>query len=329
MGLGIAVILILSLGVYTFLTVRSLPKTALKGDLGPDGAKGDIGPSGLKGDKGDKGDQGVAGPQGPIGESLAGPAGPPGPKGDQGVVGPKGDTGPAGPVGVGGNNYTLISTTMDLLGGDMAGNPLPVQGCDTKCDENDECIAYVVADDMPLDANCFLKNVTASPPTNRPFTRLYTKNKAVAANKLISVTKPLPVKVVRITIPGDNRIINLSELEVYNDKGINIALNRPVVGSPVDWSGELSRLVDGNKDPSWGGNSIAHTIATTDPFIQVELPDDVDMRMLTNVVVYNRTDCCNDRIVGAKLEFVAPDKTIYTANTKILTADAIQKFIAN
>ena len=53
------------------------------------------------------------------------------------------------------------------------------------------------------------------------------------------------------------------------------------------------RAFDGNTDGNWSSNSVAHTQNEEEPWIQVDIGF---IDMITHITLYNRTDCCGDRL---------------------------------
>jgi hypothetical protein len=113
-------------------------------------------------------------------------------------------------------------------------------------------------------------------------------------------------KGVRIThvIISHNNYIHVQELEIYNRKNINIArTNRggrasaSDLGAPV-WQGYPNRAIDGNKSSSEKWPNSNHTYRGGNRWLRVNInPADY----VTRVVVYNRPDCCQSRLRGAKM----------------------------
>jgi len=106
---------------------------------------------------------------------------------------------------------------------------------------------------------------------------------------------------VKISLPG-KKILSLAEVEVYDDNNKLIS-KKARTSQSSDYSknkGRSNRAVDGNTDGKWSGNSITHTKhpSTINPWWQVNLKGG---HRISKVVVYNRTDCCSQRIAGAKI----------------------------
>ncbi|WP_240359634.1 Vps62-related protein [Pyxidicoccus trucidator] len=83
--------------------------------------------------------------------------------------------------------------------------------------------------------------------------------------------------------------------EVEAALGANLALGKPALQSSnyPHGGGEAMRAVDGNTSGNWGHNSVTHTDNQLQPWWQVDLQG---IQPLSNVVLYNRTDCCSERL---------------------------------
>ncbi len=76
---------------------------------------------------------------------------------------------------------------------------------------------------------------------------------------------------------------------------VNLALGQAAAQSSVLDGAVPSRAVDGNTNGNWSGGSVTHTNLNQDPWWQVDLGV-VDS--IASVDVWNRTDCCGDRLKG-------------------------------
>lgn len=92
----------------------------------------------------------------------------------------------------------------------------------------------------------------------------------------------------------------------------NIARRGVAAQSSTCWGGEASRAIDGNTNQQWGGNSIAHTCDAG--WWQVELQSE---QAVSYVIIYNRLDCCSDRLNDAELQ-VLDGSGIVIANQTIV-----------
>lgn len=133
-----------------------------------------------------------------------------------------------------------------------------------------------------------------------------------------------------------NAALNLLEIEVYDCRGRLIdpvqngfrATLGPQYGSAAIFGPQF--LIDGKKTTwDYTNGGLASTSEKSTAFMEIDLGA---MRYISAVVIYNRIDCCRDRIIGTVLSFRTSDQTIafkYPINTVALTyrvdADAIGK----
>jgi hypothetical protein len=73
----------------------------------------------------------------------------------------------------------------------------------------------------------------------------------------------------------------------------NVALNKATKQSSQGWGGEPKRAVDGNTSGNYGHKSVTHTQAKKESWWQVDLAGVYDIETIN---VYNRTDCCGERL---------------------------------
>lgn len=97
---------------------------------------------------------------------------------------------------------------------------------------------------------------------------------------------------VRISLPdnGKTRALSLAEVEVFGEL-TNVAKDRPTQQSSNAHGRTSENAVDGNTDGSWNGASVTHTNFETDPWWEVDLGD---VYNISHIIIYNRTDCCNE-----------------------------------
>ncbi|MFP4845586.1 discoidin domain-containing protein [Winogradskyella sp. PE311] len=119
------------------------------------------------------------------------------------------------------------------------------------------------------------------------------------------------------------------QLELEN----NLALNQPTSQSSLFTNGESSKAVDGNTDGNFGANpnSVTHTTSgDTDAWWRVDLGDDYDYD-LTAIRIYNRTDCCVERLEDASVYIGNIDSTDPSDYTLVgtLTQNSVQILTQN
>ncbi|WP_022951675.1 discoidin domain-containing protein [Leucothrix mucor] len=80
--------------------------------------------------------------------------------------------------------------------------------------------------------------------------------------------------------------------------GINIAKGKPAKQSSTGWGGSASRGVDGNPNGQYNANSVTHTNQDQNAWWEVDLQS---VHVLNSINVYNRTDCCGERLNGFRV----------------------------
>ena len=102
----------------------------------------------------------------------------------------------------------------------------------------------------------------------------------------------------------------------------NLALQIGAVAtqSTTCYSGEASRAIDGNKDGIWANGSVLHTC--NDGSISWWMVDlgAGKQHTITSVSIYNRADCCDDRIQDMNVQILDGSDTIVASQT-IVTGD--------
>jgi hypothetical protein len=100
--------------------------------------------------------------------------------------------------------------------------------------------------------------------------------------------------------------LSLAEVQVFGLAGggpaggpENLARGKVATQSTTAFGGFASRAVDGNTDGVYSNNSVSHTHPSdANPFWQVDLGE---TRTLARVVLWNRTDCCAQRLSNFRL----------------------------
>ncbi|RRQ49956.1 hypothetical protein DZC72_05065 [Maribacter algicola] len=79
---------------------------------------------------------------------------------------------------------------------------------------------------------------------------------------------------------------------------VNLALNKPAVQSSNDFGGDAAKAVDGNRSGLYSNGSVTHTATSNNPWWRVDLGREYTINKIN---MYNRTDCCYERLNGAKI----------------------------
>jgi len=118
-------------------------------------------------------------------------------------------------------------------------------------------------------------------------------------------------------VDDKNKIINLAELEVFDEQGRNLSARKYVTGSsqyppPHVWS----NLTDGNK-----GN-FAHTYGRTQSEYDSMTVDLGSVKEIKKLVITNRRDCCKHRAIGIKAVILAGDGVTVVKETQPIPHNA-------
>ena len=82
------------------------------------------------------------------------------------------------------------------------------------------------------------------------------------------------------------------------DYSMLLSQNKYARQSSEGHGGNAMRAVDGRTDGYWGHRSVTHSGSPRNNWWIVDLFDDYKINM---VVIYNRRDCCQNRINGAEV----------------------------
>ena len=97
---------------------------------------------------------------------------------------------------------------------------------------------------------------------------------------------------------------------------VNLALGKTATQSSTILGANASRAVDGSTDGNWANNSVTHTDANAQAWWQVDLGQSSSVQSVT---LFNRTDCCADRLSNFYVFVSATDMSGKTVAQ--LTAD--------
>jgi hypothetical protein len=124
---------------------------------------------------------------------------------------------------------------------------------------------------------------------------------------------------VKITSAADQQL-GVAELAVWNADGVNVALNKACTASPVNAADTTcTKAFDGTYSAQ-SYPAMYHS-AGAGAFLQVDLGAD---HRVVRVDVYNRAECCQERLVGAIVELIASNSTKLAQKTVSVAASATQ-----
>lgn len=122
---------------------------------------------------------------------------------------------------------------------------------------------------------------------------------------------PVSGRYVRIQIPATKYLI-LAEVQVFGSSGANIAVGRPATQSSTAFGAAASRAVDGNTDQSWAGGSVSMTSQQSNPWWQVDLGSNQQIKSIT---VWNRSDSLGDQLSGATVRVLDSSSNVLWTGT--------------
>lgn len=96
---------------------------------------------------------------------------------------------------------------------------------------------------------------------------------------------------VRVQLTEFN-YLSLAEVQVWSGSN-NLAQGKPAMQYNTGWGGTADRAVDGNTDGNWVNNSVTHTYNDYQNWWQVDLGS---VQAIDTIQIWNRTDCCSERL---------------------------------
>jgi hypothetical protein len=131
--------------------------------------------------------------------------------------------------------------------------------------------------------------------------------------ELIPRDKPShTVQYLRISIPGNNKILSLAEVQVFS-QGKNIAPQGQAKQSSHVSGGIAKRAIDNKTDGAFSKNSVTHTKTEKNPWWELNLKS---AQSISDIVIWNRTDGdVYKRLNGAVVELLDQNKKVVWKTT--------------
>lgn len=118
---------------------------------------------------------------------------------------------------------------------------------------------------------------------------------------------------VRVRLTGYDRIINLAEVQVIQTgNGQPLQRNGKAQQSSTHFNALASRASDGDTSQVFKNGSVSHTLLEDNPFWMIDLGGVKD---IGRIRIFNRKDCCGDRMKGAIVEVLDGDMKVVWAKT--------------
>ena len=112
---------------------------------------------------------------------------------------------------------------------------------------------------------------------------------------------------IRIELPGDHKILSLSEVQVFNAAGVNLALTGVATQSSTSAGGIPKRAIDGKTSPNHSSGTVSHTASQKEPWWEVDLGQ---VKRISSIVVWNRGDGLHTRLNGFKAIALNRDRKV-------------------
>lgn len=106
---------------------------------------------------------------------------------------------------------------------------------------------------------------------------------------------------------------------------VNRALGRTASQSSTGFGGVASRAVDGDTSGVHANGGVTHTLMTAQPWWQVDLGDRINLGLIR---IYNRTECCSDRLSDVHIFVSDTDMTGRSVSSLLNDADVHKAYIA-
>jgi hypothetical protein len=168
--------------------------------------------------------------------------------------------------------------------------------------------------------------------SERDYVAEYLAYKWDISSKLPSLTSthgvmtllPNTGRYVRLQQTVNDRIINLREIEVYDENNVNVALNKPVTGdTPAHGSFPYSNLTDGitNTNTNVGHTTGYQITGDNYDYVQIDLGS---ITTVSRIFIYNRTDSTTvrNRAIGIKAILIAANGTTIVKETPTITTSS-------
>lgn len=123
--------------------------------------------------------------------------------------------------------------------------------------------------------------------------------------------------------PGEKKILQVAELQII-ETGSDEELQKSatVRQSSTHEKGEAKKAIDGNTEQDFNKGSVSHTNEEEDPWLVVDLGEVKD---ISTIKLFNRGDCCGDRLNGFTIEVLDGGLNVVWSQT---IDDATDKSVA-
>ena len=147
------------------------------------------------------------------------------------------------------------------------------------------------------------------------------------------LTKPVQEKTlakgqyVRVRLTGDKRMLQLAEVQVFEkETGEELQKSGTSRQSSTYAEADSKRAHDGNVDQDYNKGSVSHTGEEKDPWWLLDLGGVKD---IAKIKVFNRGDCCGDRLKDATIDVIdASLQVVWSAKIAEAKDGSVAEFVA-
>ncbi len=119
-------------------------------------------------------------------------------------------------------------------------------------------------------------------------------------------------RIVRIEIPGSQKILSLAEVQVFS-AGTNVANKGKATQSSTDYAGPPEYAIDGKTDGQFENKSVTHTAVSDNPWWEVDLGSFTGIERL---VIWNRTGGgIHERLADFKISLLNESREVIWEQT--------------
>ncbi len=121
---------------------------------------------------------------------------------------------------------------------------------------------------------------------------------------LAAQKRSVSARYVRVELPGPGRMLQLAEVWAVVD-GQNLAPEGTASQSSLHGDSAAARAIDGRTAGDHAAGSVSHTGEEANPWWELDLGREVP---IDQVSLWNRTDCCGERLAGFRLLLLGEDR---------------------
>lgn len=153
-----------------------------------------------------------------------------------------------------------------------------------------------------------------------------------SSSVVVPPQKSKKVQYVKLLLPGNNRVLHFTEVEVFNDANLNVAMNKNVVlhKEEKSYGRNPNLVVNGKILYSWAQGDMIQSVQMANPYLEIDLAQE---EIIKKIKIHNRVEPSHNTheisnplniiLMNANKEVVY-EKTNIKAVTKVIEIDIPQ-----